>query len=134
MSTKRPGWLDRGLVNGPHLMLCLNKKDYLRQVKSMGVHQPRDFPTGKTAASMHGMRDKEGAMACIVCLPQAVGENWEPVQVAALLVHEAVHVWQAFVEDIGESDPSDEFMAYSIQSISQRLMYSYCEQLGLATT
>ena len=49
----------------------------------------------------------------------------------ALLVHEAVHVWQAFCEDIGEKSPSDEFEAYSIQSISYELMTAYANKTSL---
>lgn len=48
-------------------------------------------------------------------------------QVYGLLVHEAVHVWQRIMEYIGESKPSDEFMAYGIQAIAQELMFAYKE-------
>lgn len=48
-------------------------------------------------------------------------------QVYGLIVHEAVHVWQRIVEHIGEHKPSDEFMAYGIQTIAQELMFAYKE-------
>ena len=49
------------------------------------------------------------------------------VQIAAMLVHEAVHVWQTIRRSIGETSPSSEFEAYSIQHIAQELMSRYVE-------
>jgi hypothetical protein len=46
-------------------------------------------------------------------------------QVYALLVHEAVHIWQDVKHRIGEDNPSSEFEAYAIQNISQELMLAY---------
>ena len=43
-------------------------------------------------------------------------------QEIALLANEAVHVAQGYFEDIGESDPSDEFEAYVVQGITQHLV------------
>lgn len=43
----------------------------------------------------------------------------------ALLTHEAVHIWQAAKEAMGEDAPSCEFEAYSIQRIAQDLFYEY---------
>lgn len=48
-------------------------------------------------------------------------------QVHALLVHEAVHLWQDARRVLGEKEPSAEFEAYAVQSISQRLMEAYDE-------
>lgn len=53
------------------------------------------------------------------------------IDVAALLVHEAMHVWQAFCEHVGEKSPSDEFEAYSIQSIFHELMTAYANKTSL---
>lgn len=40
----------------------------------------------------------------------------------AILVHEAVHVAQAYWEFMNEDIPSSEFMAYTVQQISQWLI------------
>lgn len=50
--------------------------------------------------------------------------------IVGLLVHEAVHVWQLVRKEIGESDPSPEFEAYSIQAIAQELIDAYSESRG----
>ncbi len=40
----------------------------------------------------------------------------------SILAHEAVHVWRHIREKIGETDPSSEFEAYAVQSITQFLL------------
>lgn len=51
------------------------------------------------------------------------------IEIAAVLVHEAVHIWQRVCLCLNETTPSDEFEAYSIQWISQNLMFQYAEWL-----
>ena len=50
------------------------------------------------------------------------------IQIAALLCHEAVHIKQEICLLWGEASPSLEFEAYTVQTIAQELMESYCEQ------
>lgn len=45
----------------------------------------------------------------------------EPIEVYGLLLHEAVHIWQRVRQLMGETNPSVEFEAYSIQAIAQDL-------------
>lgn len=49
------------------------------------------------------------------------------IAVQGLIIHESVHVWQSIRSFIGEDYPSREFEAYSIQRISQDLLWSYQE-------
>lgn len=49
------------------------------------------------------------------------------IEVHGLLLHEAVHIWQRIKQLMGESEPSREFEAYSIQSIAQDLFAMYAE-------
>lgn len=49
------------------------------------------------------------------------------IQIHGLLLHEAVHIWQRVRTLMGESDPSKEFEAYSIQRIAQDLFAMYKE-------
>lgn len=46
-------------------------------------------------------------------------------ETCGLIVHEAVHVWQAVREAMCEEQPSTEFEAYSIQAIAQCLLEDY---------
>lgn len=47
------------------------------------------------------------------------------IQIFSLLLHEAVHIWQRVRMRMGESEPSKEFEAYSIQRIAQDLFWLY---------
>jgi hypothetical protein len=58
-----------------------------------------------------------------------VDETRTPIQIAGLLVHEAVHLVQRFCSDIGEHQPGAEFQAYATQWISQELMEQYTSQV-----
>lgn len=49
------------------------------------------------------------------------------IEVYGLLLHEAVHIWQRVKVLMGESTPSIEFEAYSIQRIAQDLFYMFQE-------
>jgi len=67
-------------------------------------------------------------MACIVCLDDWQGRN--PIEVAGLLVHEAVHIWQSYCDDIGETDPGREQEAYGVQAIAQELMAEFARRVA----
>ena len=119
-------WLSRDLIAGPHVVLCLSDKAFQAALKHIRYLKPLTFlGTNESAASVHSLISNRGDMVCIVSLSVA---DSTPIEIAGILVHEAVHVWQAYCEDIGEDSPSAEFEAYSIQAISQRLMESYVKQ------
>ena len=89
-----------------------------------------DFPwikNGHSNATAHYLDAPDGrGLACIVCLRGHEGRN--PVEVAGLLVHEAVHAWQAYADHIGESSPGTEQEDYAIQAISQELMAEFARR------
>lgn len=60
-----------------------------------------------------------GGEQCIVQLGDTSSK--ELIQIHSLLLHEAVHIWQKVRTLMGESEPSSEFEAYSIQRIAQDL-------------
>lgn len=121
-------WLDRGLIYGPHLCLCLNKKQFKKALKHLGIPKADrpPFVLEGANATLHTL-EKGGKLTCVVCID---AEGRKLTQVHGLLVHEAVHVWQKFKDNIGEQSPSSEFEAYSIQMISQTLFEEYERQTG----
>lgn len=127
-------WLHRDLITGPCLALVLSEKDYHRAMADFKVPMGQRDPWIRTThadATAHILEHPSQGIAVVVAL--RLREGIEGVQIAGLLVHEAVHVFQHFCERIGESRPSTEFEAYSIQAIAQRLMYSYAEQTAGGT-
>lgn len=123
-------WLDRSLFENPyHLTLCTTEKQYVREIKKLGIpkaERPAFFCSSKAHASVHFFENKDAGLAAIVCLSKIRDKTIH--QINALIVHEAVHVWQEVKDAIGEKTPSPEFEAYAIQSISQVLMTEFERQ------
>lgn len=61
----------------------------------------------------------------IVFVDKKQARHREQAEVIALIVHEAVHVWQEIKQRMGEQNPSIEFEAYSIQQIVVNLVSDY---------
>lgn len=122
-------WLDRTLVISPyHIGLCISEKQFYKEIKRLKLPKgdnPIFMPSPTANACVHFLENSEGR-AAIVCFGAAKGKSKK--QIYSLLLHEAVHIWQAIVDHIDGGKPCDEFEAYSIQSIAQKLFYSYDEQ------
>lgn len=119
-------WAHRTLVTSPyHYGLCTSKKQFNAEMKYLKIpkrERPVFLPKGKDAA-VQFFQSAPGIECAIVCLGSTKGRPF--VEVAGLLVHEAVHIWQWFREGLNENNPSSEFEAYSIQSIAVQLMHLY---------
>lgn len=120
-------WLDRSLLAGPYYCLCLSEKALHKELKNLGLplNEWPGFIKRSSYATTHFFTN-DGKECAIVCLGSTKG--FTGIQVAAIICHEAVHVWQYFRRSIGEDKPGDETEAYAIQTITQRLMESYREQ------
>jgi hypothetical protein len=121
-------WLDRDLLRGPYLVLCLSDVAYREAFAELGV--PPEGPwiaTPQAHATAHTLKHPTtGQLCAVVCI--SVEESRTGIEIAGLLTHEAVHIWQHFRRWIGEHEPGDETEAYAIQTISQVLWASYVEQ------
>ena len=105
------------------LSLCTTEKDFHKRLKRFGVPAKKypEFIEGGGSAWTHILTNETtGDRAIIVTI-----RNSKDKENIYFLIHEAVHIWQAEIKLIGEENPSDEFMAYSIQNISQRLIEAY---------
>lgn len=92
----------------------------------MGIKEQIPFhATGHANATTHYLFSKHGDASIIVTLSDY--KDRDPIQVAGLLTHEAVHIWQTIKEQINEKYPSREFEAYAIQQITQQLLWAYRE-------
>jgi hypothetical protein len=121
-------WLNRDLIVGPYFTLVTNERDYHRAMSrcKINLHDRPRWVTKGANATAHSLRSPHGELTFIVAV-EVKGQTG--IQVCAMLVHEAVHIWQEWCEDKGETNPSAEFEAYSIQALSQRLMYAYSDSL-----
>lgn len=124
-------WLNRSLIIGPYLCLCTTEEDYHAVMDYLKVpaHRRAPWVNERADATTHLLESRDQGLVAVVCVGDV--SRCSPVGVAALLVHEAVHVWQAFCEHAGEKSPSDEFEAYSIQSIFYELMTAYANKTSL---
>lgn len=129
MKKKKLEWLDRALtVCAYYYCLCLSEEafnDELDRIKFPVWKRSRWISPDMHATTHHFIHDDNPcAMVCIRPDFERTG-----VQIAALLVHEAVHIWQKHAAYIGShNDHGDEEEAYAIQNIAQNLMESYREQ------
>lgn len=122
-------WCDRALVESPYNYgICFTKEDYQATLKANGVQEIEYDECGlgdpKGSARVSFYKPMSGQRLAIVCL----GEGHEKLKltvVYGLLVHESAHIWQAILEEQCDTEPSSEYEAYSLQSISQNLMEQY---------
>lgn len=124
-------WLDRTLTEcAYHYCLCMSESGFHAELRRMKLPEHRwstFLGTGAHATTHHF--EHRGKMIAIVCLNADLAKEKAGFQIASLLVHEAVHIWQRHAAFIGAgNDHGDEEEAYAIQNIAQNLMESYQEQ------
>lgn len=121
-------WCDRSLINTPFsFTVCTTETAFHRLLGKLGIeHCPWIKNTWSNATAHFYPADKDRAACALVCIRGWEGKD--PIVVAGLLVHEAVHLWQEVCANLGEDHPSVEFEAYGIQWISQQLMWEFQRQ------
>ena len=127
----KANWLDRTLfVNSSHYTLCTTKKQFRQALKHFRVPKNEQPPFVSDAfcnATTHFLENVPNQKkAAIVCIADYADKT--PAQIAGLLCHEAVHIWQQTCADLGESSPSAELEAYAIQNLTQALIEEFERQ------
>lgn len=125
-------WHNRALFVGPHVALVMSQTEYLAALAEHGLECADEFCPAGCMAVTHAFRSG-GELVCLIGLsPDALGED--PIQVASLLCHEAVHVWQRVVDATALENPracwGTEAEAYAIQNISHGLMQSFADRVA----
>lgn len=121
-------WLPRGVaLPGPCLCLCFSEDEFKRAVSRLKVAHAHPWINHGADATTHIYENDTGELVCIVCLGEQHTSR-RPTQVAALLVHEAVHIWRHHCSRIGERQPGEEQEAYGIQFISEHLFDEYARR------
>lgn len=123
-------YIDEALLRRPcSVGMCIDERAYLREMRRFNIKSPSSFVIPGMAATMHWLDDTtgDGESVAIVCVDIERVRHLDGIQLACLIVHEAVHVFQNICQHWGEEAPGKELEAYSIQRLSQQLMYAYLE-------
>lgn len=122
-------WLDRRIgPAGPYLALCLDDMEFQQAMAHLKAPSCPRWVNHGSNATTHTFEHEKNGICCVVCLSSF--KDRDPIEVAGLLVHEAVHVWQAYCNDIGEDRPGIEQEAYGVQAIAQELMAEFARRMG----
>lgn len=122
-------WLDRRVaLAGPYLTLCTSEEEYLAALKHCKIKPIDDWiKTPWADATVHHATNDKDERVTLVCI--RVNDSRTPIEIAGLLVHEAVHIWQDYADRMGETNPGKEQEAYAIQAIAQELMAAYARRI-----
>ena len=122
-------WLDRRVAcPGPYLALVLSQAEFDQAMRHCKQPLGRSYLSTKRAdATTHLLANDHGETVAVVALGDI--SNRSGVEIAGLLVHEAVHVWQEYCDSIGETQPGREQEAYAVQAIAQELMAEYARRV-----
>lgn len=120
-------WCSRSIITSPiYFTICTSEKIMQAELKRLKIKD--SFPhvsPGADATTQFFRNDNENEIA-IVCFYDYRNHSTERNH--ALIVHEAVHIWQKIRDDMGEDKPSAEFEAYSVQMIAQELFLEFKRQ------
>lgn len=122
-------WMSRCLIEGDYIGICTSEEDYYRTLRYLKVPMSEwgSWLSSGALATTHFLDSAKGNRATVVCIP--VKPETDGIDVATLLVHEAVHVVQEYFRWIGEDNPGSEIEAYAIQNVSASLMRAYRDKL-----
>ena len=121
-------WLDRRIAcPGPYITLVLSQSEFDAAMRHCKIPPGAPYLSSARAdATSHHLHNPRGEIVCVVALGDMSKRS--PIEVAGLLVHEAVHCWQEYCENIGERAPGREQEAYAIQAIAQELMAEFARR------
>lgn len=117
-------WLDRSLLQGPRVALVTSAAGFRRATRSFGMDDDGPWLAKYEQACVHSYDTADG-LVCIVALSLDACSRLEPIDIAALLAHEAVHVWQRVEEMMPGASLGREMEAYAVQNIAANLMRAY---------
>ena len=128
----RPTWLNRRVAApGPYLTLVMSQDEFDAALRHFKMPLGTPYLNARADATVHFFDNRSGDSVAVVALGDTTGRS--SVEIAGLLVHEAVHIWQTHRESIGETHPGREQEAYAVQGIAQELMAEYARRLGGCT-
>lgn len=109
--------------NKMNYALFTSKKHYKKYCKKQGL-EASGIPEGSDALAVWHPDEETDLTAILMFGLKGTPRD----QIMGLLLHECVHVWQFFLERIGEDSAGREIEAYSLQEIFQNLLAEYDRQ------
>jgi hypothetical protein len=122
-------WVTTSLLYSTYIGVCFNENDFYKELRRLKIKPSNwsNWLSDGALATTHFFDSPKGNNIAIVCIP--IYPDKDGVEVAALLVHEGVHVLQDYFEYIGETEPGKETQAYAMQAISEQLLRAYRDEL-----
>lgn len=117
-------WINQTLVLGPSVALVTSPKQYRAALRRFGVSDDEPWITDGAHACTSAFESAAGKVFCVVSVDLEATRELSPIDMTAVLVHEAVHVWQRAADVMG-GDLGRELPAYAVQNISAELMRAY---------
>ena len=114
-------WCDKGWYP-VYWGFCPSEAAWKREMRRMRATEAYPRSDGRCTV----FESAEGKVSILVTLSDRL-DGKDPMGIVALLVHEAVHVWQHICDHIGETKASKEVEAYAIQRIVSELMRAYAD-------
>lgn len=120
-------YLERGMFP-VYIGFCSTEKEYKTQLKKLGINDGNYSFLGSdhANATLHSMTSTDGKYLLLLCFDMESAKTRTPIEVAGLIAHESMHVWQQTRDYIGERD-TKETEAYFVQYVSQFFMECYEE-------
>lgn len=122
-------WLNRYLLELPFFYaLATSERTFKGLLRHLGIPKKDwpDFTKNPWSDASVFWFERDHKQTAVITIKRRDG--LDDSQVKALLVHEAIHLWQEARARIGETSPSPEFEAYAVQGISQALFFEYDRQ------
>ena len=104
----------------------VRRKDYRKALKKLGC-EPHPTPNSDACVELFCVNNTD---VCLFSIDEDLVDSSSDVAVIGMVTHEAVHIFQFMCADVGEKDPSPEFEAYTIQAITQHLLWAM-EEAGV---
>jgi hypothetical protein len=119
----KPKWLNRTLVLGPHLTLCLSEAEYLAAIKHVGWSDSGEGWCTESGGRTHMCFEHKPV--AIVCVDPGEEYRGNRTAIAGFMAHEATHIWQEWCRSMDEDAPGDEIEAYAVQNLVVLLLDEY---------
>jgi hypothetical protein len=119
-------WRDRCLLRGPRLAVVTSQQGYRAVMRQIEATDADPYCEKDWEACTHAF-DVSGELVCVVGLNLPRLTELPPIDAAAVMVHEAVHVWQRTRARLGPGDLGSEMEAYAVQNIAAEVMRAYAE-------